>query len=278
MVYALPPKGRAFLVLILAGIHHTGANIHMDENSMDAVVETTETDNSAESSPEQNQMEQSPSSQGEATQVANTENEDNLPFHKHPRFKALIEEKNKLQSTLNELLPLKEEIERLKTQPVANQPARQSIPQWFTSLYGENQDAWSAYQSHSQEERKQMMAEIKEEFKREQQREAQESQKWNNWIEEQLTGLKDEGKQFERNEFLKFMRDYSPVDAHGNYDFKKGFELYELKKQSESIVKNQGRKSIATATMSSRSGVEPKARDYVTPKELREKGLGAYLN
>jgi len=252
----------------------------MDENSMDAVVEETtpEMENSAESSPEENQVEQSPSSQGETAQAVNAENEDNLPFHKHPRFKALIEEKNKLQSTLNELLPLKEEIERLKTQPVATQSARQPIPQWFSALYGENSDAWSAYQSHSQEERKQMMADIKEELKREQQREAQESQKWNTWIEGQLTELKSEGKQFERNEFLKFMRDYSPVDHQGNYDFKKGFELYELKKQSESIVKNQGRKSIAAATMSSRPGAEPKSKDYVTPKDLRAKGLGAFLN
>lgn len=246
---------------------------------MDAVVDETteETENSAESSPETNQMEQSPSSQGEEDKSLNTENEDNLPFHKHPRFKALIEEKNKLQSTVSELMSVKEEIERLKTaQPTANQSARQPIPQWFSALYGENENAWSAYQTHSSEERRQMKAELIKELKSEQQRESQETQKWNGWIEEQLTSLKEDGKQFDRNEFLKFMSDYSPVDKSGNYDFKKGFELYELKKQSESVLKNQGRKIIAAAT-SSKPGTAPKSKDYVTPKDLRAKGLGAFL-
>lgn len=247
---------------------------------MDAVVEETtpEMENSAESSTEESQTEQSPSSQGEEAQASNTESEINLPYHKNPRFKELVEEKNLYKSKAEKVEALEQEIERLKTVlPTANQSTHQPIPQWFSSLYGENPDAWSAYQMHSQEERRQMKTELMEELKREQQRETQETQKWNNWIEGQLTSLKDEGKQFDRNEFLKFMRDYSPVNAQGQYDFQKGFELYELKKQSEGIVKNQGRKTIAAAT-SSKPGTGPKTRDYVTPKDLREKGLGAFLN
>lgn len=246
---------------------------------MDAVVDETteETENSAESSPETNQTEQSPSSQGEDAQALNTENENNLPYHKNPRFKELVEEKNLYKSRAEKVDALEKEIELLKmAQPTANQSARQPIPQWFSALYGENENAWSAYQTHSSEERRQMKAELIKELKSEQQRESQETQKWNGWIEEQLTSLKEDGKQFDRNEFLKFMSDYSPVDKSGNYDFKKGFELYELKKQSESVLKNQGRKIIAAAT-SSKPGTAPKSKDYVTPKDLRAKGLGAFL-
>ena len=64
-----------------------------------------ENENSAESSTETNENGKEPSQEGEP-EKDNTSVEENIPFHKHPRFKEIIEENKKL----------KDEIEQVRTE------------------------------------------------------------------------------------------------------------------------------------------------------------------
>jgi len=98
-----------------------------------------ETDNSSESSTEINENEKEPSQKGEPKK-ANTSAEENIPFHKHPRFKELIEENKKL----------KEEIEQTRTEfsqkleSIKNEPTTEQIPESFKKLYGDSPEIWAA--------------------------------------------------------------------------------------------------------------------------------------
>lgn len=233
----------------------------------------------AESSPESNRTETSPSSQGEQEQQeesvtsqpeANTENEEEkVPFHRHPRFKALIEEKQHLRQTVEDLLPLREEVERmkqeLKEKGVATTPTQ--IPNWFSNLFGENEYAYQEYMKHTQAEREAIKSEIKQDFEREQQLKAQEQQRWRNWVDENLNILKEQGHKFNKNELMKIMFDYKPTDDQGNLSFEKGFDLYQKIKLSE-LNSSKEKKDIASKSISENKP-ESKSRGYKTSADLR---------
>lgn len=235
----------------------------------------------ADSSAEQNQTDTSPSSQGELKQQeeeeksqseANTENEEEqVPFHKHPRFKALIEEKQQLKQTVEELLPLKEEVERMK-QEIQHRGEYQTslqIPDWFSELFGENEQAYQKYLSHTQAEREHIKADVMHEFQQAAEVRSQEEERWNKWVDHSINALKEQGHTFNQNELMKVMVDYRPTDDQGNLSFEKGYALLEkLTAAQPSSAKEK--KDIASKSISENKP-EGKSRDYKTPADLRGK-------
>lgn len=256
-----------------------------DAIQQDGELVGQEKETPAESSTEQNQAETSPSSQGEEVQQeesvtsqseANTENEEEkVPFHKHPRFKALIEEKQQLKQTVEQLLPLRDEVERMKNEiqqrGVKETPTQ--IPSWFSNAFGDNEyvyQEWKNYEEQrSQTEREQIKAELKQEFQAAAQQRAQEEQRWNNWVDENINSLKEQGYNFNQNELMKIMMDYTPTDDQGNLSFEKGYKLYERLKQPNSSSSKE-KKDIASKSISENKP-DVKSRDYKTPDDLRGK-------
>ena len=257
-----------------------------DAIQQDGELVGQEKETPAESSTEQNQTETSPSSQGEQEQQeesvtsqpeVNTENEEEkVPFHKHPRFKALIEEKQQLKQTVEQLLPLWDEVERMKSEiqqrGVKETPTQ--IPSWFSNVFGDNEYAYQEWQNHTQFEREQIKAELKKEFQEAAQQRVQEEQRWNNWVEENISSLKEQGHKFNQNELMKVMVDYKPTDDQGNLSFEKGYELYERLKSSNSSSSKE-KKDIASKSISENKP-DVKSRDYKTPDDL--KGKSWFIN
>jgi hypothetical protein len=79
--------------------------------------------------------------------------EENVPFHEHPRFKELVEEKNTYKQ---ELEAMRAEIESLKTTPpkgeVVEEQPQSNVPKEFLELYGTDAtEHWEAYKRLNQQ-------------------------------------------------------------------------------------------------------------------------------
>ena len=225
---------------------------------------------------EDKETEKPPSSQGEEskeeveTSKENTETEDNVPFHKHPRWKQMYEENKALRQDIDDI---KGDAEKDKLQQEERQQS-QTIPSWFSAQYGDDSKTWNDYKTYelSRENR------IKDDILKGQQevveKQQQEASKWTGWVDDQVTTLKDEGKKFDRNELLKLIGDIRPTDEQGNLDFHKGFELLQEREsiaEAKKTIKTKAKKEVAAQTMDEGKG-EAEKKDYTTSKELRNIG------
>lgn len=192
-----------------------------------------------------------------------------IPFHKHPRW---IEREQKLQE-------LEREVEELRSRPAPTpQPAISTeIPLWFQDLYGDNQQAWEAYQQHEEERIRVVEERAIARLKEEQQKAVEETQKWDKWVDDQITELEADGHKFDRNKLIKVMIDYSPTDENNNLDFRKGYAIYQaLETQApRDTAKSDARKEIADQVTQVSPKAEPKQKDYLTPAELRNRSMSS---
>ena len=122
---------------------------------------------------EKTEQEKSPPQEGEEGKEEkpdNTPDEDKVPFHKHPRWKEVQEDRRQLKEQVDELTRFKEEVapklSRLEEQ-------RQPIPKWFADTFGENETAWQEFQNYDKKRRD----EVKQEIYQEQQKAFQDQEK-----------------------------------------------------------------------------------------------------
>lgn len=206
--------------------------------------------------------------------------DDNVPFHKHPRWierenelKSLKEKEEENQRVIAELNSFKEEAQQ-KLQTIA--PKDANIPDWFVELYGDNATAWQKYEEHERKRELEIETNLLNRQEQARKQSQQEAEKWNGWVESEIAKLKDEGKEFDRNELIKTMLDYRPTDDKNNFDFKKGYAIYEALKgrsSAEDGARSQARKQIADTTVRS-SPASKKSKDYMTTGELRKVSWG----
>lgn len=210
-------------------------------------------------SPTEKKQEEVKPNQGDNT------DEDNTPFHKHPRW---IERENELK-TLKERDEVRErEFADLKEQ-TSQRLSDTNIPDWFSTLYGDNQEAWEKYSEHDKAVREEMKKEILE-AQEQQVQKAQEQQKyWDSWVDTEMTKLESKGYKFDRDELGQVMLKTRPTDDKGNLDFEAGYETYIARKGTTVNTQvSQARKQVAdTVTKSSRG--EPVKKDYMTSADLR---------
>jgi len=205
-------------------------------------------------------------------QGKSTDNIDNTPFHKHPRW---IERENELKTLRERDEARAKEIAELrqKQQEISEKNINRDIkiPEWFSVLYGDNAEAWSKYSEYSKQEREEIKREILE-TQQKAQIEAQEQEKyWDNWVENELAKLEDKGYKFDRKELIQIMHKTRPTDMNGNLDFEAGYETYVARK-GPSVVgeQSQARKKIADV-ISNTSKKEPAKKDFLTSNDLRNK-------
>lgn len=223
-------------------------------------LEDTLKDIVSESLPEEHQEEETPA-EGDVPA------EDNLPFHKHPRW---IERENELQEIREREEAMVAELAELKAQKSTR---GEEIPPWFSELYGDNQVAWNKYSEHEQARTEEIEARIIARQQEAQTKEVQEAEHWNKWVDSQIDELADTGKKFDRNKLIKVMLDYSPTDAENNLDFDKGYAIYEALEGKPDTAKSEARKQLADTTTVTK-GETPK-KDYLTPAELRNRSWGS---
>lgn len=221
--------------------------------------------NMGEETPSESQPENEPA---EAV-VTTSKEEDNLPFHKHPRW---IEREQELQ----ELRERDAERDRQIAELTAAQESKDSadIPDWFSELYGDNKTAWEKYNAHEQDRTNEIERRILAKQQEEQNKATQEEKFYGEWIDNEVAKLEAEGLKFDRNELIKTMVEYSPTDGDNNLDFHKGYNIYQALKVQPDTEKSDARKQLAdTATTSSRS--EPSKKEYMTPGDLRNRSWGS---
>lgn len=194
--------------------------------------------------------------------------EDNLPFHKHPRW---IERENELNELKEREKEMSRELADLKTDRNSNVDT--AVPDWFSELYGDNLTAWQKYSEHEQARTEEIKASILSQQQQEQENVQKEAEHWNKWVDSQIDELADTGKRFDRNKLIKVMLEYSPTDAQNNLDFDKGYAIYEALEGKPDTAKSEARKQLADTTIASK-GETPK-RDYLTPAELRNRSWGS---
>ena len=251
---------------ILADIPKEGENPFEDNEEKE-----TPADSPTETKPE----EEKPSQEGEKESSEEKKPEDSntpeeqIPFHKHPRWKEIYSKNQELEQKVAELSRFKEEISP-KLQELEEK--KQPIPNWFADTFGEDEAKWEAFQTYDRQRREEIKDEIyseNEEYYRNQQ---EQTKKWSDWTTNQLQDLKDEGLKFEENELLKVLVDYKPVDDQGNLNFHKGYEILLKGKAADEVEKSrktEQKKKIASQSMAEGSGESQ--RNYKTSKDLRNK-------
>jgi len=195
--------------------------------------------------------------------------EDQVPFHKHPRW---IERENELKILREGAEANAKEIADLKNLQEENakrfEPSNAKVPEWFKELYGDNEIAWQKYQEHEQAKEQEIETRILARQQEAQSRQTAETAKWNKWVEDEIAKLEATGAKFDRNELIKTMLDYRPTDENNNFDFQKGYKIYEALKPKEDPAHSNARKQLADATL--KTSGEPKTKDYMTTPELRK--------
>ena len=224
---------------------------NLSDDEMDNIGLETETDDSEESQTETNQEEKSPSQEGENQDEKKSDNipdDKQIPFHEHPRFKELVEEKNNYKSQLEEM---RNEIENLKQPAKQEQPT--DAPQWFVNTFGGgvNDEAtnslWKEYNNHNQAQQEAIIQRTIEKIKTEQAQEARQSQEAKDYVENQIKEIESTGKKVDRKELIRVINDYRPIDEQGNWNIKKAFQILEFEQSQQKKDKNQKQdaKSIA---------------------------------
>jgi len=221
-------------------------------------------------------------------QKQNNTGDDNekIPFHKHPRWKRINEENQQLKETVAQQ---EERLKKLEEKPIKSDESDNKIPDWFINKYGDDQEEWAKYLLLKNDLKTEIKKEAEEEAKKNQEEVKKKEiegkktiTKWEEWIDDNLQKMEDDGKQFDRNELLKIMDEYRPTDSNGNLDFNKAYEILELKKQQaqeDKQKKNDVKKKIAAQTIDQGKPTDSsKGTGIMTPTELRGKSFHDLIN
>jgi len=206
------------------------------------------------------------------------ENDDNIPFHKHPRWKEMVAQRDKALELAESLEGRLNKLENT----AGNKEQVPSRPEWFTKLYGADEqadEAWKLYYQNEVELERQREERFYNRFKQEQESSQQKlskaEQEARDYIENSIQELKDEGNQFDRKELETIMKKYTPTDENNNLDFRKGLDiLLAIKKGSNTADKNIARKQVASSTTSP-SKPAGKETPYGTTFNLRNKSFSS---
>lgn len=226
-------------------------------------VENSNPPESQTEKPETNEDENSKPPQG----GDNTPDDKKLDFHEHPRFKHVIEEKNQWKKQAEEL---EQQLNQLKQVEQFQKPApTQAVPSWFSKLYGDDPEVWSAFQEYDVQLRASVKQEAIQELEQRRISEQKEVEQLNQWVDDEIKALEESGAKFEKNKLMKIAIDFSPTDENGNISLKKAYEIYKKFEENSSDEKSQARKQIGGLVTKSSNDAAPPKKDYFTPKDLK---------
>jgi len=222
------------------------------------------TEDEGKETPEAPSAENKPEGEEPPQEGDNTPEDDNVPFHRHPRWKQLYAEKKELESKVNELT---EKLDSGLKEVKQSIPQQTTVPEWFREAFGDNAELYAKYRKQNESEREEIKKEIREEMSKQ----SNEDRKWEDWVKTQLDTLKGDGEDFDRNELMKFASDYTVVGEDGNIDFRKALDLMrKVKGNPESETAKAKRKLVSVN--SAKGDSEPSKKDFFTPADLRKKG------
>jgi hypothetical protein len=226
------------------------------------------------SQPEDTTEEETPAQEGEPEDVAQTSEEtpveENIPFHEHPRWKQREEDwKTRFESQEQENNRRFEELQG-KVQSVEQSNSVPEIDPTLIPLIGDNPEAHRAWKEMQQKERQQIRQDVAKEMSQKRQDEKDQVDRWNNWVDTEVSRLKTEGRKFDKNALLKVALDYRPTDDKGNISFDKALTILEATKPRDS-AKAKAKKEVASQVTSKATGGSAEPSKVITQKDVRNR-------
>lgn len=245
-----------------------------DEAMEVAPSKTVENETQPESSPEKKQDEVTPASEGESPAKATINNdEEPLPFHKHPRFKALTNENSELKK---EIESIKASMSNFESKFSSQETKEQPIPAWFIRAFGDDQELYNEYKITEEAKLQEMQKAIESRFtsqlapKIEQIEKEEESKKINNFIATELEAVKEEFPGIDTNMVMKVVYEKKLFDENGNLNFKAAAEWVN-NNPKQSSNKTEVKKEIASK-MTTNNSSEPVKSTFMTSEGIRKTG------
>ncbi|MHA2064053.1 MAG: hypothetical protein ACXABY_06700 [Candidatus Thorarchaeota archaeon] len=181
---------------------------------LDLVSPTSGEETTTGSAPEtQEEVTTDPSQEGED----NTPDESTVPFHEHPRFKELVEQKNQFSSQSKELQEkLEQSTEKIASLEKAFNAIAESkggdLPDEYIKLMGDDEPAkeYFKFMQHMIEQGVSNKLKAQEDAARaEEQKQQKQREEWENVIDAQIKEISSEGHQVDRDELIKFASEHS---------------------------------------------------------------------
>jgi len=216
------------------------------------------------------------SEEGDAAEEAPKEDAQQAPFHEHPRFQKLLEDRRTDRETID---LLKQELEGIKSAPQQESQPAPAVPEWFSNiLYGaeksEIEKEWDVYIKQTDQTKQTWIDQAVSEFERRQSEKISAEQKAqdeaNAYVEEQLQTLEGEGLKFDKNKLFDIAIKYNPTNNEGLIDLRKAYDLMTILEQKDDSAQKEARKKIAEQTSPDKS-VEDAPRKFKTNSDFRTK-------
>ncbi len=194
--------------------------------------------------------------------------DEEIPFHKHPRFRALTQENKELKEQIAEI---NSKMEKFNSQFTSQETAAQPIPQWFVRLYGEDPDLYNAYKQEEEVRisnmKQSVLSQLEPELKKIEREE--QNEKINSFINSELESIKSEYPNIDTNAVMKVVYEKKLFDENGNLNFRAGAE-WVLNNPKAPDVKTETKKEVA-GKLATDNAAEPVKRDYVTSQDIAKR-------
>jgi len=244
--------------------NETPAESLPEENSEE---ETTEEEEASEEEEATEEVEEP--TEGEEEQEEEKEPEKDLkdvPFHEHPRWKKreedwnkrMEEQKQEFEKKIQEAIPAPKQEEE-----------QEDIDPMFSRLFGEDQEAYKAYQEFRQKEKQEAYEYTKAQFTAEREQQATQEKQWTDWVDGEVNKLTASGKTFDKNELLKVALDFKPTDDKGQISLEKAYTILKnIPKKNNDVVAKK--KKVASRSTSSTTG-NTKISSTPSTKDVRNR-------
>lgn len=211
-------------------------------------------------------------SEPDETPSVDKQDEENIPFNKHPRWLEKQQELEETKAKLAEFEAWKEEVS--KKLPKEESKSEVEIdPEWL-DLYGTGDPETDAlaYEKHMRYEQRRLekwQESTSERQRAQEEAEAKAIEEAKTYVDSEIEALKKEGNQFDEDEFIAFMTKHEKVlrTEDGKIDFKEGFEHFNALQKPKSTANRTVAAATAPGTSESNSGFKS-ADDFQGGKRL----------
>ena len=241
-----------------------------------------ETEKTPTASPAETKTKTEEPASPQAGENKNTEDDNNIPFHKHPRWKERERQFNETKKQYEDrLAQMEAKLTELGNSSSAKKTSAvdtSAIPQWFVELYGDNPLAWQKYEQAQEMQYAQWRDRLVKETEQLDQKEQAQLKEANKFVEDSISKLEEQydidlsyqdGKNSLRNEFLNFMLERRPSTEDGTYDFINGWKWFSETRTKEPVDETTAaKKNVAAKTVPSKKA-EAASKEFATPNDLR---------
>lgn len=242
-----------------------------------------ENDTPTDSPTEENENGDDPTQEGEdsAEDKEDKEADDNTPddklepFHKHPRWKQMMDKNQELTENVETLTGT---LEGLQKQGQESTQTSVELPSWWRALAGDDDKSAEIYKGFLQQtktDKETIRAELVKEQEAQVNKQQDEQTRWDEWVDLEVQNLKDEGLTFDKNELIQTAIKYQPSDEKGGISLRKALTILNMEKgqvDDKKKAKLDAKKKLAGDTTSTAGG-EPSDIKTVDSGNLRRKSF-----